>query len=174
MIHLGPFGRNAVTTIRESVADLRYSAAGYATATLQRRLPQTSASSLTLTARLDRRAYSPFHTAPIHSTPPCPGGATAGSTSSTPISRSISLREIGVSIAGQMQLSLGIDLASQNKKTAACFIEWRSGAASARLPVSGPPGEDVDWPVGLSRQAQWVGIDAPFGWPEAAIARLTR
>jgi hypothetical protein len=73
-----------------------------------------------------------------------------------------------------MQLSLGIDLASQNKKTAACFIEWRSGAASARLPVSGPPGEDVDWLVGLSRQAQWVGIDAPFGWPEAAIARLTR
>lgn len=64
-----------------------------------------------------------------------------------------------------MQLSLGIDLASQNKKTAACVIAWHLGAASARLPASGPAGDDIDWLVELSAEAQWIGIDAPFGWP---------
>jgi predicted nuclease with RNAse H fold len=72
----------------------------------------------------------------------------------------------------EMQLSLGIDLASQNKNTAACFIEWRADCAFVRCPVSGPAGEDVDWLVELAKQARWVGIDAPFGWPEAAVNAL--
>lgn len=71
-----------------------------------------------------------------------------------------------------MQLSLGIDLAAQNKNTAACVIEWHAGTASARLPVSGPPGESIDWLVKLSGEARWVGIDAPFGWPVAVAEAL--
>jgi len=71
-----------------------------------------------------------------------------------------------------MQLSLGIDLASQNKNTAACFIEWQADGAFVGCPVPGPAGEGVDWLVELAKQAQWVGIDAPFGWPEAAVNAL--
>jgi predicted nuclease with RNAse H fold len=38
-----------------------------------------------------------------------------------------------------------------------------------RPPVFGPVGEDIDWLVELCKHAQWVGIDAPFGWPDAAV-----
>jgi uncharacterized protein DUF429 len=72
-----------------------------------------------------------------------------------------------------MHLSLGIDLASQNKNTAACVIEWHASTASAHLPVSGPTGESIGWLIKLSREAHWVGIDAPFGWPDAAVKALT-
>jgi predicted nuclease with RNAse H fold len=71
-----------------------------------------------------------------------------------------------------MSLSLGIDFAAQNKKTAACFINWERGQAVAQKPVFGNAGEGVDWIVGLAAKAECVGIDAPFGWPAAIIEAL--
>lgn len=70
-------------------------------------------------------------------------------------------------------LSVGIDLAAQNKNTAACAIEWRPGAATAQAPIFGLEGEDLEWLVKECAPAQAVGIDAPFGWPDHAVQALT-
>lgn len=71
-----------------------------------------------------------------------------------------------------MDRSVGIDLASQNTKTAVCAIEWDDGRAVARAPVFGAPGEEVEWLVAAAEPARWVGIDAPFGWPQEAVEAL--
>ena len=59
-------------------------------------------------------------------------------------------------------ITLGIDLSSQPKGTAACRIEWRKGGAVVRAPREGCTDADLD---GLIAEADAVGIDAPFGWP---------
>jgi predicted nuclease with RNAse H fold len=75
-------------------------------------------------------------------------------------------------------LSMGIDLASQPKKTAVCIVRWEGGRASlaslARgLADDGSPlhtkwlsttayGVRGDYGAPITK----VGIDAPFGWPE--------
>lgn len=58
--------------------------------------------------------------------------------------------------------TLGIDLASQSKKTAACEIEWNESAATVSLVEVGV---DDRRAIRLMRGADVVGIDAPFGWP---------
>jgi predicted nuclease with RNAse H fold len=66
--------------------------------------------------------------------------------------------------------TLGIDLASQDKKTAWCVIEWRDGRATVQeLGVDLDDGHAVD----LINEADWAGIDAPFGWPNAAMAAIS-
>jgi predicted nuclease with RNAse H fold len=74
--------------------------------------------------------------------------------------------------SSEVKLSVGIDLAAQNKNTAACVIEWRRGSATARASLSGPAGEDLDWLVSVCAPAHAIGIDAPFGWPEHAVQAL--
>lgn len=71
-------------------------------------------------------------------------------------------------------LTLGIDLAAQDKNTAACVIEWGDGLATVTTLVKG-----IGDPALLDamRHADWTGIDAPFGWPEhflAATAAFTK
>lgn len=73
-----------------------------------------------------------------------------------------------------MHRSLGVDLAAQNKKTAVCVVEWRSGNTAALPPVLGSDGDDLDWIVDLAHGADSVGIDAPFGWPDAVVDALQR
>jgi len=68
--------------------------------------------------------------------------------------------------------TVGIDLASQPKGTAACVIEWGTGAGRiAELAENLTDSAIVDlvqsWP------AAKVGIDAPFGWPIAFVHTLT-
>jgi predicted nuclease with RNAse H fold len=70
--------------------------------------------------------------------------------------------------------TLGIDLAAQDKNTAACEIEWGDGRATVTTLVKG-----IGDPALLDAmcQADWTGIDAPFGWPEhflAATAAFTK
>ncbi len=70
-------------------------------------------------------------------------------------------------------LTLGIDLASMPKGTAACLVRWERGRATAEAPRLGCTDADLD---GLIREADVIGIDAPFGWPEAfraAVANWT-
>lgn len=62
--------------------------------------------------------------------------------------------------------TLGIDLASQPARTAACMITWEGSEA-----VVADPTLDLDDDVLLAMiaTADKVGIDAPFGWPEKFI-----
>lgn len=59
-------------------------------------------------------------------------------------------------------LTLGIDLASQNRDTAMCAIQWVSGRALVQRPQENVGDEEI---LRAMSAADWVGIDAPFGWP---------
>jgi len=62
--------------------------------------------------------------------------------------------------------SLGIDLASRDEKTATCAIEWDSERAFVERPQIGRPEGDV---LADMQRADWIGVDAPFGWPDAMV-----
>lgn len=59
--------------------------------------------------------------------------------------------------------TLGIDLASQDKDTAVCSVEWVSGAVIVNVPIV-RVGDDAV--IEHMASADWIGIDAPFGWPD--------
>lgn len=59
-------------------------------------------------------------------------------------------------------LTLGIDLASDPKKTGVCLLDWRTARPVVRR--TGGRGDD-DELRGLIRRADKVGIDVPLGWP---------
>jgi predicted nuclease with RNAse H fold len=63
-------------------------------------------------------------------------------------------------------ITLGIDLASQPKGTAACAIEW--GAGRARV-LDVACGQDDETLVARIARADKVGMDVPFGWPDAFV-----
>lgn len=63
-----------------------------------------------------------------------------------------------------MMRTLGIDLSSQPKGTAACVIEWRDGVALVSEPHLRCDDDKLD---DLIKSVDAVGIDAPFGWPIA-------
>ncbi len=58
--------------------------------------------------------------------------------------------------------TLGVDLASLPKKTAACIIEWGHDSVTVAAPVLGLTNRDI---VALADDCQAIGIDSPFGWP---------
>src|SRR4051794_11790320 len=62
--------------------------------------------------------------------------------------------------------TLGIDLASQDAKTAFCAIEWASEKAFVEMPRAGRPESEL---LDAMERADWLGIDAPFGWPDAMV-----
>jgi predicted nuclease with RNAse H fold len=66
-------------------------------------------------------------------------------------------------------LTLGIDLASQDDRTAMAAVVWESGRAVVGEPVS--PVTDAAALEAMAA-ADWTGIDAPFGWPEAVVRAL--
>jgi hypothetical protein len=58
--------------------------------------------------------------------------------------------------------TLGIDLASDPKKTGVCTVRWQDGRAAVdKLFV----GADDDQLLGLHERSDATGIDSPFGWP---------
>jgi predicted nuclease with RNAse H fold len=65
--------------------------------------------------------------------------------------------------------TVGIDLASQHERTAMASVEWALGRAVAGAPVS--PVDDQQALEAIAA-ADWTGIDAPFGWPEALVRAL--
>jgi hypothetical protein len=73
-------------------------------------------------------------------------------------------------------VTVGVDLASQPKDTAACIIDWRHGAAEV-LALScghiGGEGLDDTAFIHLFEDADKVAIDAPFGWPEPFIRAVS-
>jgi hypothetical protein len=60
-----------------------------------------------------------------------------------------------------MTITLGIDLGSQPATTAACLMRWEPGTATV---LDLGLGLDDKALLGLARDADKVGIDAPFGW----------
>jgi hypothetical protein len=68
-------------------------------------------------------------------------------------------------------ITLGIDLAAQPGDTAACSIEWRDDRARV-LEVA--CGQDDEALAGHIRAADKVGIDVPFGWPDAFVDAVAR
>jgi len=65
--------------------------------------------------------------------------------------------------------TLGVDLASQPRTTAACLINWQPGRAHVEhLEV----GVDDQRLIELAEMAEKVGLDVPFGWPDAFVTAV--
>jgi predicted nuclease with RNAse H fold len=61
--------------------------------------------------------------------------------------------------------TLGVDLASQAKKTVAAVIRWGADRATVEL----HPRADDAMILTLARAAEVSGVDAPFGWPRPFV-----
>jgi predicted nuclease with RNAse H fold len=62
--------------------------------------------------------------------------------------------------------TLGVDLASKAAGTAACLISWEPGEATVEYLKAGIDDEKLH---DLADRADKVGIDIPFGWPDAFV-----
>ena len=59
-------------------------------------------------------------------------------------------------------VTLGVDLASQPKRTATCLIRWDGASARVESLSTGATDSELH---DLFGRADKIGIDAPFGWP---------
>ncbi|OHV31642.1 hypothetical protein CC117_25880 [Parafrankia colletiae] len=67
-------------------------------------------------------------------------------------------------------MTIGVDLAAEPKKTALARIDWSSGSATVRDVHLDTTDRTI---VEAVTNADKVGIDCPFGWPEAFVAFIT-
>lgn len=67
--------------------------------------------------------------------------------------------------------TLGVDLSASPKKTAACVVEWKAEAVKVETPVLGLEDPEL---LELMVGADWIGIDAPFGWPSDFLEAVMR
>lgn len=80
----------------------------------------------------------------------------------------------GFTMAASQPRTIGIDLASQPKNTAACVIEWAAGDSRV-VPVADVTGQPESLrdsailELVQSPSVEKVGIDAPFGWPSEFV-----
>jgi predicted nuclease with RNAse H fold len=63
-------------------------------------------------------------------------------------------------------ITLGIDLASQDKATASCLVQWEAGQARAQTPRCPQSDEQL---LDAVESADVAGIDIPLGWPDAFV-----
>ena len=68
-------------------------------------------------------------------------------------------------------VTLGVDLASQPKKTATCLIRWDSTPARVESLSTGARDSDL---LELFTRACKIGIDAPLGWPNPFVRAIQR
>lgn len=66
--------------------------------------------------------------------------------------------------------TLGVDLAAEPKATAGCEIEWQNGRATVQWLSVGLQDDEI---LRRARQADVIGIDAPFGWPKYFVEAIT-
>src|SRR4051794_19412497 len=62
--------------------------------------------------------------------------------------------------------TLGLDLASQPKSTAVCMIDWQPDVALVKLVDDTVDDEKLNR---FASEADKVGIDIPFGWPDEFV-----
>ena len=67
-------------------------------------------------------------------------------------------------------LTLGVDFAADPARTALCWILWENGRAEV-LPGASC-GADDNALLAAFAEADKVGIDAPFGWPDAFVEAI--
>jgi len=67
-------------------------------------------------------------------------------------------------------LTLGVDLAANPKRTAVCEIHWADGKGEIRDARVGATDDEL---LDAFERADKVGIDAPFGWPDAFVESVT-
>lgn len=65
--------------------------------------------------------------------------------------------------------TVGVDLSVAKKDTAAAVVEWEESRARVGEPSLGLADDAL---LDLLAEAEWVGIDAPFGWPAAMVDAL--
>ena len=70
-----------------------------------------------------------------------------------------------------MEITVGVDLASQPASTAIATIEWGGGARITELHSDVDDGELL---AALRRRLSVTGVDVPLGWPDAFIAATQR
>ncbi len=71
--------------------------------------------------------------------------------------------------------TLGIDLAAQPKKTAACVIDWGEKEAKVNTLEVGVDDQRICCLTRtLTKGTDWTGIDVPFGWPEAFVTMVSQ
>jgi predicted nuclease with RNAse H fold len=68
-----------------------------------------------------------------------------------------------------MTTTLGIDLAAESVRTGACRVRWEDGRAVVEWARVGTDNDEI---VRLARNVEFVGIDAPFGWPRRFRAAI--
>ena len=68
----------------------------------------------------------------------------------------------------EAEVTLGIDLASQAKKTGACMVRWQNPVV-VETPMIGLTDPAL---IDLISAADKVGIDVPFGWPVEFVGSL--
>lgn len=66
-------------------------------------------------------------------------------------------------------LTLGVDLAAADERTALAVVEWRDGEAEVRRLQLGVSDDEI---VAAVLAADHSGIDAPFGWPVPFISLI--
>lgn len=72
-------------------------------------------------------------------------------------------------------VTLGIDLAAQPENTATCCVEWSGEVPTIGAITLGKGCADeplVEMIKGVVHRGGTVGIDAPFGWPDAFVDQL--
>jgi predicted nuclease with RNAse H fold len=69
-------------------------------------------------------------------------------------------------------LSVGIDVASQEARTAICSIRWEHGRAE--IQPLGSPGASDDAIQRCVESADRVGVDIPLGWPSDFVDAVAR
>ena len=67
-------------------------------------------------------------------------------------------------------ITVGIDLAAQPERTAACSLEWNSGGVTAIDLTAG--GVDDARMLELIGAADVAGLDVPLGWPDDFVAAM--
>jgi predicted nuclease with RNAse H fold len=69
-------------------------------------------------------------------------------------------------------LSAGIDVASQDARTAICSIRWEGGFAEIQ-PLGSPGASDSEIRLCVET-ADRIGVDIPLGWPSAFVEAVAR
>lgn len=66
-------------------------------------------------------------------------------------------------------ITLGVDFAASEKRTATCKVEWSHGKGVALKLTSGEEDESL---LARISKADKVGIDVPFGWPDEFVTAV--
>ena len=67
-------------------------------------------------------------------------------------------------------ITIGVDLASQPGKTAACSLAWRANEATVEVMALNITDEIL---LALASTGDKVGVDVPFGWPAAFVRAVS-